>query len=190
MQSESIDKLTTAFIAACLEIEGFEGDKNGNYGKYVTINEIKRAAYKICLRHGVRYVQGTIVVDGNIMLCTKLSHSSGQWEMFHIPLQMPSVSKRDVNQDIGSSLSYQRRYALYGLFGILGEDLDPDSCIEEQPQEPKINLINYEQLTELTSLLVGKEDDKKKVLQICKVDALNHISHSKAIDAIKWLKSK
>ncbi|MCP3472119.1 ERF family protein [Bradyrhizobium sp. CCGUVB1N3] len=76
---------------------------------------------------------------GQIHLTTLLAHSSGEW----ISSDWPVCATRDVEAPhrMGAALTYARRYALFALVGIAGEDdLDaPDALAgvpEAEPQAP------------------------------------------------------
>ena len=66
--------------------------------------------------------------SGHIHLTTLLAHSSGEW----ISSDWPVCAARDIEAPhrMGAALTYARRYALFALVGIAGEDdLDaPDTA--------------------------------------------------------------
>lgn len=82
--------------------------------------------------------------SGQIHLTTLLAHASGQW----ISSDLPVCASKDIEAPhrLGAALTYARRYALFALVGIAGEDdLDapdvvagPTAAIEPQsPRAPK-----------------------------------------------------
>jgi hypothetical protein len=80
----------------------------------------------------------TTMVDENtaqIRLTTILAHSSGEWISSDWPV-CPS-SETTVPHSMGAALTYARRYALFALVGIAGEDdLDaPDLITEPSPAD-------------------------------------------------------
>nr|WP_249812663.1 ERF family protein [Bradyrhizobium sp. 141] len=74
---------------------------------------------------------------GHIHLTTLLAHSSGEW----ISSDWPVCAARDVEAPhrMGAALTYARRYALFALVGIAGEDdLDaPDAVAGPLPAGPQ-----------------------------------------------------
>ena len=64
-------------------------------------------------------VQSTAVDQGQIMLTTLLVHASGEWVSSLWPVCPASESSAHVK---GAALTYARRYALFTLVGIAGED--------------------------------------------------------------------
>lgn len=69
---------------------------------------------------------------GQIYLTTLLAHSSGEW----ISSDWPVCATRDVEAPhrMGAALTYARRYALFALVGIAGEDdLDAPDTVAGPP---------------------------------------------------------
>jgi hypothetical protein len=76
-----------------------------------------------CLgRHEIAVVQTTAIDNevGLIRLTTILAHSSGEWISSDWPVC--PVSETAVPHRMGAALTYARRYALFTLVGIAGED--------------------------------------------------------------------
>src|SRR3954468_18406890 len=87
-------------------------------------------------RHEIATVQTTSIDEGAglIRLTTTLAHSSGEWVASDWPVC--PVSETASPHRMGAALTYARRYALFTLVGIAGEDdLDaPDLC--DGPRSP------------------------------------------------------
>jgi len=73
-------------------------------------------------RHEIATVQTTSIDEaaGLIRLTTTLAHSSGEWVSSDWPVC--SVSETAAPHRMGAALTYARRYALFTLVGIAGED--------------------------------------------------------------------
>ncbi|WP_036054042.1 ERF family protein [Bradyrhizobium sp. URHD0069] len=73
-------------------------------------------------RHEIATVQTTSIDDGAglIRLTTTLAHSSGEWVSSIWPVC--PVSETATPHRMGAALTYARRYALFTLVGIAGED--------------------------------------------------------------------
>jgi ERF superfamily len=73
-------------------------------------------------RHEIATVQTTSIDDaaGLIRLTTLLAHASGEWISSVWPVC--PVSETAAPQRMGAALTYARRYALFTLVGITGED--------------------------------------------------------------------
>src|SRR3569832_2818610 len=89
---------------------------------------------KTLSQHEIATVQTTEVDKdaGLIRLTTVLAHSSGEWLSSDWPVC--PVSATAAPHRMGAALTYARRYALFTLVGITGEDdLDgPDIKIEQR----------------------------------------------------------
>src|SRR5438270_9949379 len=73
-------------------------------------------------RQEIATVQTTSIDEaaGLIRLTTTLAHSSGEWVSSDWPVC--PVSETSAPQRMGAALTYARRYALFTLVGIAGED--------------------------------------------------------------------
>src|SRR5881275_1646206 len=73
-------------------------------------------------RHEIATVQTTSIDEGAglIRLTTTLAHSSGEWVSSDWPVC--AVSETAAPHRMGAALTYARRYALFTLVGIAGED--------------------------------------------------------------------
>src|ERR1700682_1883054 len=71
-------------------------------------------------RHEIATVQTTSIDEGVIRLTTTLAHSSGEWVASDWPVC--AVTETAAPQRMGAALTYARRYALFTLVGIAGED--------------------------------------------------------------------
>ena len=87
-------------------------------------------------RHEIATVQATAIdhAAGIVNVTTTLAHSSGEW----IASDWPVCSLDDVASPkrMGAALTYARRYALFALVGIAGEDdLDAPDLNATEPAE-------------------------------------------------------
>jgi hypothetical protein len=98
-------------------------------------------------RHEIATVQTTSIDDGAglIRLTTTLAHSSGEWVSSDWPVC--PVSETATPHRMGAALTYARRYALFTLVGIAGEDdLDaPDLPVAAVSSEAQKNPSRPEQ---------------------------------------------
>ena len=88
-------------------------------------------------KHEIAAVQATAIDHeaGIVRVTTRLCHSSGEWiasDWPVCPLDDMASPKR-----MGAALTYARRYALFALVGIAGEDdLDAPDLNAKEPAEP------------------------------------------------------
>jgi ERF superfamily len=106
-----------------------EGDRTFRYASLSSGLDIVR---KTLGKHEIATVQTTAIdrEAGLIRLTTLLAHSSGEWVSSDWPVC--PVAETAAPRKMGAALTYARRYALFTLVGIAGEDdLDaPDLSIE------------------------------------------------------------
>jgi ERF superfamily len=96
-----------------------EVDRPFRYASLASGLEIVR---KILGQHEIATVQTTSMdqIAGIINLTTVLAHSSGEWIASDWPVC--PVSETETPHRMGAALTYARRYALFTLVGIAGED--------------------------------------------------------------------
>src|SRR6204780_3679067 len=73
-------------------------------------------------QHEIATVQTTAIdqAAGTVNLTTLLAHASGEWIASDWPVC--AISETQVPHRMGAALTYARRYALFTLVGIAGED--------------------------------------------------------------------
>ena len=86
-------------------------------------------------RQEIATVQSTSIdqAAGLIRLTTTLAHSSGEWVASDWPVC--PISETAAPHRMGAALTYARRYALFALVGIAGED-DLDAPDLQSPDRP------------------------------------------------------
>jgi ERF superfamily len=104
-----------------------EGERSFRYAPLASGLDIVR---KTLGQHEIATVQTTAIdqAAGIVNLTTMLAHASGEWIASDWPVC--PVAETANPQRMGAALTYARRYALFTLVGIAGEDdLDaPDLC--------------------------------------------------------------
>ena len=131
--SESIGAIAAALAKAQVEIANpeksltatirspfpREADRSFRYASLANGLDLVR---KSLGRHEIATVQTTSIDEaaGLIRLTTTLAHSSGEWVSSDWPVCL--VSETVAPHRMGAALTYARRYALFTLVGIAGED--------------------------------------------------------------------
>jgi len=93
---------------------------------------------KTLSQHEIATVQTTSIDEtaGIIRLSTVLAHASGEWIASDWPVC--AISETTAPHRMGAALTYARRYALFTLVGIAGEDdLDAPDLLSSVAQEAK-----------------------------------------------------
>ena len=146
--SESIAALATALAKAQGELINpeksltatIQRDRGGGFGRtfhYAPLSSGLDIVRKTLGGHEIATIQTTAVdqATGTINLTTVLAHSSGEW----IASDWPVCQVADIvtPHRMGAALTYARRYALFTLVGIAGEDdLDAPDLDDEKAYEP------------------------------------------------------
>ena len=146
--SESIGTLAAALAKAQIELTNPEKSLIGTIGsplrdtqrtfRYAPLSSGLDIVRKSLGRHEIATVQTTALnyESGLIHLTTMLAHSSGEWLASEWPVC--PVSDTVVPQRMGAALTYARRYALFALVGIAGEDdLDAPDLLSRSDPVPK-----------------------------------------------------
>ncbi len=117
-----------------------EGDRSFRYAPLSAGLDIVRKALG---QHEIATVQTTAIDKdiGVVNLTTMLAHASGEWIASDWPVC--PVADTANPQRMGAALTYARRYALFTLVGIAGEDdLDaPDICASAPATGPGANCM-------------------------------------------------
>ena len=106
--------------------------------RYAPLSDGLNIIRKTLGQHEIATLQSTLVdqTAGLIRLKTVLAHSSGEWfssDWPVCPLEDMASPKR-----MGAALTYARRYALFALVGIAGEDdLDAPDLQVAEPVDPR-----------------------------------------------------
>ena len=120
-----------------------KGDRSFRYAPLSSGLDLVR---KSLGRHEIATVQTTAIDQeaGLVRLTTVLAHSSGEWVSSEWPVC--PVTETASPQRMGTALTYARRYALFTLVGIAGEDdLDAPqlaTTLRDEPQASRSVEVN------------------------------------------------
>lgn len=128
--SAETDKIDAILAKAQAEIENPTKDAvNPHFrSKYATLDAGLNIVRSVLSKHGISITQPTRVEDGVLMLDTRLAYQ-GQWIASEYPV-CPFPVKQ---QEMGSALTYSRRYSLFSLVGIAGEEDDDGNAANATP---------------------------------------------------------
>src|SRR5215212_5994123 len=131
--SETIGAIASALAKAQIELQNPEKAltatirspfprEGGRSFRYASLSAGLDLVRKSLGRHEIATVQTTSIDEpaGLIRLTTTLAHSSGEWVASDWPVC--PVSETAAPHRMGAALTYARRYALFTLVGIAGED--------------------------------------------------------------------
>jgi hypothetical protein len=144
--SESVAALASALAKAQAELinpeksltatirTGRPGDRERSF-RYAPLSSGLDIVRKTLGQHEIATLQTTAIDQsaGMVHLTTMLAHASGEWIASDWPVC--PIAETANPQGMGAALTYARRYALFALVGIAGDDLDaPDLC--DGPRSP------------------------------------------------------
>ena len=129
--SKSIANLASALAKAQIELVNPEkslvgtihpagASQEGRTFNYASLASGLDIVRKTLGQHEIATVQTTAIDQGVVNLTTVLAHSSGEWIASDWPVC--AVSETATPHRMGAALTYARRYALFTLVGIAGED--------------------------------------------------------------------
>lgn len=119
-KSENIDQLAAALAIAQGEFSEAVKEGKSHHGKHATLTSVWEAARKPLSANGLAVLQAPYVQEGRVNIITLLVHKSGQW----IETELSIKPARDDAQQIGSAITYGRRYALAPILGIVNDEDD------------------------------------------------------------------
>ena len=146
--SDSIASLAAALAKAQIElanpekslvgtIEPATGEGSARLFRYASLSSGLEIVRKTLGQHEIATVQTTAIdqTAGIVNLTTVLAHASGEWIASDWPVC--AIADTATPHRMGAALTYARRYALFTLVGIAGEDdLDaPDLISPASPRD-------------------------------------------------------
>ncbi len=150
-QSETIGALAAALAKAQGSLNAALKDSKNPHlkNKYADLASIWNAARKPLAENELAVIQTTDEDEGGQYLVTTLAHSSGEWIRGRLKIGTEGANKGvNLNQALGSSISYMRRYALAAIVGVIQDDDDGHSSSgngntqqrqEAPPPRPRID---------------------------------------------------
>ena len=130
MKSETIDQLADALAKAQGEIKNAAFNRinphfKNRYADLASVFDALRGPFS---KNGIAVTQTTEVREGMMLLVTTVAHASGQWFASEYPLPSPGAVRP---QELGSALTYARRYSLQSIAGIAADDDDDAEAAEK-----------------------------------------------------------
>lgn len=135
--SENTDIIDAALAKAqeTMPMPDLDGVNPAYKSKYTTLANGLTVAKQHLSKHGIGVYQPTRVEGDILMLDTRLA-CKGQW----IEAEYPVCRFPARPQELGSALTYARRYSLFSLVGIAGDEDDDGNAANATPtQAPKRN---------------------------------------------------
>jgi hypothetical protein len=163
--SELTDQIAPSWVAALNEMRDINRAHTANTGsysyKYADLATAAQQAREVLVRNHLAVHQSAHGDNlGSIQVTTTVWHVSGQWISAE-PLTMPA---KGGPQDVGSAISYARRYALMAFLGLATDDDDgagaQKAAIEAEKPHPLSERVAAVQ-TEMRRLTDTEKDAMK-----------------------------
>lgn len=180
MQSEQINELSAALAKAqgAMKIAVFDRQNPHFKNRYASLASTIEAIRKPLADNGLSITQTTEVHSGAFVLVTTLRHASGQWVASEYPLPMGAKP-----QDLGSALTYARRYSIASIVSIASDDDDDAEGARMQGQTASTpapdHLITADQVESLQGMIV---EVNANIAQFCKYMRIERLEQMRASD--------
>lgn len=201
VRSEDLKELFTALAKAQAEMRtaGMSSENPYFKSRYADLTEVVRASRPSLSKNGLSVIQQILPNDdGQNMLHTILSHTSGQW----IESRMRILPAKSDVQSIGSYITYLRRYSYAALVGVVtaNEDDDGELAVATErdlfakgtalntkynPKEQSYESITKDQLDEIEYEIAQYPDIAEMILEGMKIQSLADLPKTKFMAAIK-----
>ena len=137
-QSEQINEIMTALAKAQGQMEAAITDSSNPHfkSKYADLASVWDACRNPLSKHGLAVTQTLDFIGEKQVLITTLGHTSGQWIKSTIALPI----QKNGPHELGSCITYCRRYSLASIVGISPEDDDGNKAqkpFEKESPKPK-----------------------------------------------------
>jgi hypothetical protein len=131
--SETVAAIGEALSALQGKLEHAAKSASGYGYHYADLATVLDVARPLLAEHGLALTQWPVdCADGKIAVESMLVHKSGEWMRAH--LTMPIEGKKGMSkaQEIGSVITYARRYSLAAILGIA--QVDDDAAAAPPPE--------------------------------------------------------
>jgi hypothetical protein len=119
-KSNQIDQLAEALSKAQSEMKGAKKSSQGYNWKYADLHTVITASFPYLTKYGLSIVQGSNKDKDGFHITTTLLHSSGQWMRSWLKIPVEKLTA----QQIGTAVTYGRRYGMAAMVGIAQHDDD------------------------------------------------------------------
>lgn len=209
-QSDKTDEINSALADASLEYPPIKINRQNPYLKagYSDLHEIMKKVRPVLGKHGIHIAQGKKLIDGRILLVTRIWHSSSQW----IESRIFITPSKNTIEAYGSRLNSMKRFEVMDILGLTvsGDPYDDDGEADMEDEKEVVAMgaklrtlydtkkesfetITSAQYEELMLELDDNEDLVSEMLRELKVKTLREIPRTRfqpTIDRIRRIAKK
>jgi hypothetical protein len=184
LRSESTAELSAALAKAqsSMRAAAFNRINPHFKSKYADLASVLDAIRKPLADNGLSTTQVTEIRDGQFLLVTTLWHASGQWLASEYPLPLGAKP-----QELGSALTYARRYSLSALVCIASEEDDDANAASKSGNGQH---VTAEQVEKLIGMVNEVGADLAAYCKHLGVDGLPELPASRYAEAVAQLDAK
>lgn len=155
--SAETGELFAAFSLFQGELDNAAKAKSGHGYNYADLAECINTAKPFLAKHGLAVAQllGS-TEDGKATLTTMLTHKSGQYLSDTLVMEAAKLQGgggKNPVQELGSAITYQRRYSYAAILGIAQEDNDAAGYTRKQETKARASFNPDEALAKATSAM-------------------------------------
>lgn len=198
MKSETIGELAKALAKAQSEIKGAIKDSENPFfkSKYADLESVWDACREPLTKHGLSVVQSFGFEGAVSFLETTLLHESGEW----ISGRQVLMPVKNDPQSFGSASTYNRRYGLAAIVGIIQTDDDAETAQARPISQQSSNNSSTKTLTiteKQQKLLWARAKEanwdviqlKAYLEDVYKIDSIAKVPFAKLNDVLEFLKN-
>lgn len=177
MNSEQTNEINAALAKAQGEIKNpAKNHTNPHFKtKYADLTDGLDVIRPTLSKHGIAIIQMTDVVDGFVVVFTRLAHTSGQYYESRYPVDVAGN-----HQKLGGSLTYAKRQALFAICGVAGDDdSDGNEATEATPAKNPAALVESVEYVVRAELGMADIDSIDRLNAWWKAEATNREYHFK-----------
>lgn len=141
--SEQLDKIGAALVDFQADLAPVAKDATNPHlkNRYATLDAVWEQIRPLLAKYDLAVIQGpTSEPDrpgGSIGMTTRVIHRSGQWVEETVVIPIGDVGKgRNLAQEVGSTITYLRRYCLAAALGVVVDE-DDDAGGDQPRQQPR-----------------------------------------------------
>ena len=182
--SENIKALATAMTKAQENIKGIKPDADNPFFKsnYITLDNILEVVRPILTNEDIWITQNISSNGEYVEVTTRLIHITGEWLETDILRMKPT--KMDPQQ-LGSCITYAKRYQLSGLLGISSDVDDDGNKATFGTDKPKT--ITLDQANKLRTLTKEKKVSEEYICKFRKVSRFEELKEHDYQQVMEWL---
>ena len=142
--SNEFDKIAQAMVMARPLVGSAKIDSTNPFlkNKYASLESVQRAIGPALEATGLTIVQLPTTIDGQMGLCTRIIHESGQWLEDTVVMDVGTEKGKSAAQVAGSIISYFRRYAQAAAFGVVSDEDNDGNRKPSKPAKTPVTVTN------------------------------------------------